>query len=370
MIRMADVLDKKYDVCMISSRHPLKDHRIFHKETKSLINELNLNVLILAISDKEEIIEGDGYVIYGIKGDQKEVLGSVWKLFKVLRKVKAKIYHIHDFEDLALTPYLKLVKKGKIIYDMHEDYIKMINELDYMSKFKRFIFSNIAKVYEKLFVHFVHFIVVVVEHHKKKFPKKESYCIHNFPHFRKVKDMEKEYEYEFVYCGTTSEPRGVFDFLDFLKDYNKKTLLILSGRKEEREKVKKIVNEYNLNVIIKEKLPHSKVFKEISKAKIGFVLFHNSPKRNDGISTKLMEYSMCGLPILGTSFNPFMRKYIRKNALGVAIDEINNESILEGYEKILNNYSAFSKNSKEKVKNYVWDNEKIKLVDLYKKVIK
>ncbi|MGM5483434.1 MAG: hypothetical protein ACQER9_00785 [Nanobdellota archaeon] len=366
-----EFLNKKYDVCMVSSRHPLKDHRIFHKETMSLINKLNLNVLILAINnDKEEIIKGKNYVIYGIKGNQQQILGSIIKLFKILRKVKSRVYHIHDFEDLILTPYLKLIKRGKVIYDMHEDFIKMINETDYMSNFKRFILSKVAHIYEKFFVFFTDTILVVVEHHKKKFNryKKNIHCISNFPRIRKK--IVKNKKYDFVYCGTTNKSRGIYDILELSKKTPYSILLILSGLIEERRKLKSIIKKNKLNIDLIENLPYSKVLNEISKAKVGLVLFHNTPKRRDGISTKLMEYSMAKLPIIGTSFNPFMKKYIDENNLGFALDKINSEEIQKAFKKINYNYNLYSSNSFKALKNYNWENEEKKLIKLYEDLLK
>lgn len=377
------IFDQKFDVCMISSRHPLKDHRIFYKETMSLIDKLGYKVLILAINnDKEEIIEEKNCIIYGIKGNQTQILGSVLKLFKVLRKVNCKVFHIHDFEDLILAPYLRFIKKGKVIYDMHEDYIKMINDQGNMNKLLKFLIVKTAFFFELFFTKFCHEFVIVVERHfvklkkygikKKKINLIKNYIkLDDFNHvYSKQKNMKKEFD--LVYCGTSNKQKGLFELIDFSFKKKIKLLLILSGKVENIELFKEYVRKQKIenNVKIINNLSYNLVPTEVIKAKIGVAFTYNKPKYEEGISTKVMEYSALGLPLLTTIGNTFRDNFIRKHNSGSFVKNLIFDGINEGYEDIIKNYRIKSKNTLKSAKEYSWNSQEKTLIDLYNKLIK
>ena len=73
---------------------------------------------------------------------------------------KFKIIHIHDPELLIALPIWKILGK-KVIYDVHENYIKQLEVKDYLSKTSKKIFRYALMIMEKIGQILADLIIVV-----------------------------------------------------------------------------------------------------------------------------------------------------------------------------------------------------------------
>ncbi|MFP4524515.1 MAG: glycosyltransferase family 4 protein [Candidatus Woesearchaeota archaeon] len=370
---------KSYDVCMISTRHPLFEQRIYHKEATSLRKKLGLKVLVIYFDTHHEMFqETEQADVLVLRKKRNNPAFFIRKLREVTKELDVNTYHIHDFDALALIPYLKRRRKSKVVYDVHENYQRMIRQASHLSGAVKRLIVVASILYERHYSRKADHIITVVEHHEQKFRKwgfkKGITCIKNHPKTEIYKDGKTKKKYDFVYCGTVSEDRGVSEFLDFMKAYKEEGFtarIVMTGRPEERRKIKDKVKSSGLQeqVTLKEKLPFKEIPGELAKARIGFVLFHDNPKRTDGFSTKLIEYAATGLPSITTSYNKRMKAFIDTYHAGVTIDKITPKRIREAYDLIMGNYEEFSKNSKKGAKENSWKKEEEKLVGMYKKLL-
>lgn len=366
-----------YDVCMISTRHPLFDQRIFYKETASLRERLGLRILVIYFDTRPAFHQTKHADVLVLKKKGNNPLSFIRTLKRTLRHVNAKAYHLHDFDVLALIPYLKHRKGAKVIYDVHENYQKMIQESPRFNKFLRSVLKKASLLYERHYSTKADSLIIVVDHHAKKFRrwgfKKSITTIKNLPILDLYKRSEEKKKYDFVYCGTASKDRGLMDIVEFIKAHDKYTaLLVMSGRVEEREKIKKAIRQHGLQerIAVKEKIPFKQVPKEISKARIGLVLFHDNPKRRDGFSTKLIEYAATGLPSITTTVNHRMRRFVEDYKAGVAIKTINPKTIKRAVETIEKDYQKYSRKALAGAEENSWQTEAEKLARMYQKLLK
>jgi glycosyltransferase involved in cell wall biosynthesis len=190
------------------------------------------------------------------------------------------------------------------------------------------------------------------------------------------KDMFRNYPEvkKIIYIGGLSENRGAGEMIKSVQDLNQKVKLVIVGR------VSKPVLESELKACSKEKIefigevPYEEIPSWLSKADIGIICYHPTP--NNLISgysnTKLFEYMAAGLPIVASNF-PFYREIIEGNKCGITINPLDPSEISAALEYLVEHpeeISAMGENGKKAIlQKYNWENESLKLLDLYKSLL-
>jgi len=168
-------------VCILTTVHQPFDIRIFHKEVKSLVN-FGYKVTLIAQHSKNEIV--DGVKIIALPKPRNRfmrILGLTWRVSYLALRQRADIYHFHDPELILVGIVLRLLRK-KVIYDVHEDVPKQILNKDWIwnvniRKFVAFTMNTIEQIGAFLFNR----IVVATPDIAKKFTKKKTVILRNFP---------------------------------------------------------------------------------------------------------------------------------------------------------------------------------------------
>ena len=115
-------------VCMITTNHSPFDSRVFYKEAKSL-KKAGYDITVIGHTNSKLEKEVDDIKIVGIekKVEIKSYLSLLEKLLKEALKINADIYHCHEPESFLVAIYLKIFKRKKIVYDVHEYYIDVLH---------------------------------------------------------------------------------------------------------------------------------------------------------------------------------------------------------------------------------------------------
>lgn len=133
-------------ICHVTSVHPAKDVRIFHKECRSLAKEYE--VYLIAPNVKDEIAEG--VHILGVslpKGRLKRML-NLDAVYKKALEVDAAVYHFHDPELMRIG--LRLKRKGKkVVFDSHEDVPQQLLTKEYLPSWSKKPLSAIYAAIER-----------------------------------------------------------------------------------------------------------------------------------------------------------------------------------------------------------------------------
>ncbi|MCK4638215.1 MAG: glycosyltransferase, partial [Bacteroidales bacterium] len=223
----------------ISTVHSLYDDRIFYKECKSLKKE-GYNVFYIVKTQGDKSI--DGINIIGVKNYnsrlQRVIFGSI-EAFRKAVKIKSDLYHFHDPELMFTGVLLKLAGK-KVVYDVHEDLPTQVLYKDWIRyKFIRKTLSAIINVFEQFCCLFFDGIVTATEDIAKKFSKRKTIVLRNFP----VKSMiEKTHSPSIkkekniiIYVGGLSKIRGIKEIIQAMEHVNTNYELWLIGKFENEE---------------------------------------------------------------------------------------------------------------------------------------
>jgi glycosyltransferase involved in cell wall biosynthesis len=109
-------------VCHVTTAHPARDARIFHKECKTLARARYRVVLIAQGGDAEG---SDGVLIEPLppaSGKLQRVARLQPRALLAARRQRAAIYHFHDPELIPLALIVRLLWRRRVVYDMHELY--------------------------------------------------------------------------------------------------------------------------------------------------------------------------------------------------------------------------------------------------------
>ena len=135
-------------VCILTSVHTPFDTRIFHKQAKSLL-KAGYDVTLIAQHDKDEVVDEVKILALSKPRNRLWRMLGTWRIFKLAYRQKADVYHFHDPELLPMGLFLKLLKKGKVIYDVHEDYPKAILTKSWLPSMVRRPVSSVFTFLEK-----------------------------------------------------------------------------------------------------------------------------------------------------------------------------------------------------------------------------
>jgi glycosyltransferase involved in cell wall biosynthesis len=360
-------------VAHITTVHPKNDNRILYKECISLKNAGYDVSLIVAGTSDDNI---NGIKIVGFKKEKNRfkriVKTSFFDLLKICNRVDADIYHFHDPEIMFAGLILKL-KGKKVIYDIHENNPAAILSKPYIkSKLLKKILSKMIDVTEKTIVTFFDAIVTARPDISERFKHKNIITLRNFPilpDFSKIKDIEiKKTKPSVIYVGGMSTIRGINELLEAFKLLENVELWLLGPVKEKslEEKINSIDNVKYFGVVE----PYE-VFSYINMADIGIITFLEAPNHVKTLATKPFEYMACGKPIIMSNFK-YWRETFGKSALYV--DPSNPKDIADKINFLIKNKEMMEKmgklNKELSKKEYNWEKESDKLLNLYKKLEK
>jgi len=308
-------------------------------------------------------------------------------LFKEAQILKADIYHFHDLWINRIGLKLKYLKhKPVVFYDVHEPHAD-----DYVSYIKAWrgfgflirLFAFFVDRWEKNSAKNYDLITMPVDSIQNKFAKKvgkhKTVVLYNYTDL--IHDFKpvafKDKKYDLIYSGGISELRGVYVILGALIKATKaipNIRLALLGnyypsnlKNELQEYIEK--NDITKNVYLLDAVPYKQVVDYYNQSKIGLVLLQSVPTYELSLPIKIFEYMAFGLPVLGSNFG-YIKKYIEKDACGIAIAPNDTGAISTAIIQLLTNkdlYSKYSENGRVAAQSkYRWELEFEKLLGHYK----
>ena len=358
-------------IAHISTVHSLYDDRIFYKECKSLIKEA-YDVFLIVKNPNNKTIEGIN--IIGLKNYnsrlKRVIFGSIEAFSKAL-KTKSDLYHFHDPELMFTGVLLKLAGK-KVIYDVHEDLPKQVLYKDWIKyKFVRKTLSVIINVFEQFCCLFYDGIVAATEDIAKKFIKRKTIVLNNFPVKGMIEKAHppsiKKEKNIIIYVGGLSKIRGIKEIIQAMEHVNINCELWLIGKFENEEyyeECKNLSSWKRVKYLGFKKL--DEVYGYIKLADIGLAILYPIKNYLTSLPVKAFEYMAFGKPIIMSDFK-YWKEIFSECALFV--DPYNPKQISEKINYLIENKAIREKlgeNGKELIKNkYSWEKEEIKLFKFY-----
>lgn len=369
--------DKKTKVFIFTSVHPWNDVRIFYKQAISLSKKYKVELHAPAKFHKKTV---KNITIYGLPiwKRKSERIRTLWLLFKRIWLSDATIFHFHDPELILHGILLKLGRRKKIIFDMHENQRKLIQDRIWIPVLLKIPLSIFFKLLEILSMQLFDKIILAEESYKKVIPY-NSVIIRNYP-IMKSKQPNKQKETDVIYVGGVLNERGADQLLritnHIVKELPNFTMKIVGPvTSQYLLHLTKYIQQNRLenNITFTNRIDYNSAMDIIKESKIGIALLHPFDNYKESVPTKLFEYMQYGLPFLASDF-PYWKQFFNKEDVGYFIPYDDTQLASNLIIRLLKNSELLKKmgqNGAELItKNYSWESEENTLHSLYNNVIK
>lgn len=290
-------------------------------------------------------------------------------------KDNADIYHSNDLNTLPqgiICSKLRL-KPKKLVYDSHE---VQTSRTGYNPKTIKFFESIMIKFVDEM----------MVENHTRAKKNEELYGFYpkTLYNYSELYDIEEKPDVDLhselnlpkdekilLYQGGLQQGRGLELLIEMMPQVKEGTLVFLGAGKL-TNKLKEMAAESPVANRIKfiDKV-HFKALPSYTKqAYIGFQVLQNICFNHySASSNKLFEYIMAHVPVVSCDF-PEVKAVVDKG-VGIAVDSHDIDQIAAAVNKLVADEllrNQYSEKCKEIKKIYNWENEKVKLLDLYRQL--
>lgn len=296
-------------------------------------------------------------------------------IYKKMNIEQFNVFHLHDLETLSLAK--RLSKKGKVIYDSHEYWVGHKSLTVRPGKYlKRFV-----KWYEKKYVNkYVDKVITVSESISQKMSEcfsKEIVVIKNIAiktieENNKIEDFLKNLGRKYfllVYEGNIDTNRGVDNIVKKMIHLPSDVALIILGDGPGRSTIEKMMEIYNLKnrIYILGFQPYTQVLSILRKTHLAILPIQiNSESYRMALPNKFFDAILAGVPILSTNMIE-VEKIIKEYQNGEIYN--NEQNFYTSFYKIYKNYNLYKRNAVRASKDFSWENEASKLIEMYKELV-
>lgn len=365
-------------VCQISSVHPVSDTRVFYKECKSLANAGYNTTLIARDNGEAKTVDNVHIVPFHLDGGRfKRILFSPLRMLRMALKQKAALYHFHDPELIFVGILLKLFRK-KVIYDVHEDFPKVMRDKSYIRwRFIRNMISSIVRMAEKFGTLFYDHIITATPGIAANFSSKKTTVVRNVPLLKlfqanAVSDVEiKKEKPVIIYVGVLSRARGLKEMVQAMEFIGPRAEMWLLGSWERDDIYHECQAEKGWEYVkFFGQKPQEEAYAYMKAGDIGIVNFMPLANHINALPNKIFEYMALGLPVVLSNF-PYWQENFDYCALFA--DPQNPKDIADKINMFLDDRELRIKKGKKGKdlieSGYSWESEEKVLIDVYKKVL-
>jgi glycosyltransferase involved in cell wall biosynthesis len=365
---------------MLSSVHDALDHRIFHKECRSLVRA-GYNVSVIAQHSRVEVVEGVRIVpLARPAGRISRIIRTGWQIYRKALAEKADLYHFHDPELIGVGILLRCHGK-KVIYDVHEDVPQDLLHKFYLPKWMRRPISCLAGSMELLTARLLSAIVVVTPAIAKRFEghSNDVVLVRNFPvpeEFPAYSPIAWEQrDPAVIFLGSMSRNRGLYEVvkaIELLPNHLNVKLRLL-GRFSMPELSAELANQpgwtrvENLGFMQDRK----SVSANLNKVRAGLVTIHPIPQLMVSYPVKMFEYMASGIPIIASDF-PLWRQFIDESRCGLLVNPLEPREIANAIDYIFTHpreAEEMGTNGRRTMETrFNWTQEELALLRLYNKL--
>lgn len=370
-------------VCMLVTNTVEKDARVV-REAKSLSNS-GYDIVILGTTDKKsgskkKLDDITIKLIYKKHG-QNSLLGKIElfrKFSKEAKKENGDIYHAHDLSTLLESYIASKKNKSKLIYDSHELYV--------IGKKSKSMGMMYYKFLERFLINKPDLIITVNEFIAKLL--KEHYTLERTPevimnlpdkrYYDKTKTHEPHYRKQdntkkIVYQGIMRKERGLLNLIKCFEYLDDSYRLMLIGYGSYMDILKDYVKTHGLEPRVEFLgfVEYDNLINVTKQADVGVICGTKSKlSYYYAAPNKLFEYFHAGLPVITNDY-PFYQKVVGENHLGLFWKTKEPEDMAKVIKQMFEDhrsYDEFKQNVLKIKDRYKWENEEIRLVELYKEL--
>jgi glycosyltransferase involved in cell wall biosynthesis len=301
-------------------------------------------------------------------------LEFVLRVLFFYKKKKIAIVNIHVLELLPLGYLLKLIYGAKLIYDTHE----LETEISGLRGYKK----KLRKLVERLLIKKTDHVFVVSENiadwYSDTYGIPRPTVLLNSPQEQHVEKNDyfqdkfslRKDQLIVIYQGGLQVERGINVILEyFKKNKNDKIVIVFMGNGELQREIQFASKSYK-NIFFHETVPTDIVLKYTASADIGIVLIQNTClSHNFCMPNKLFEYAMAGLPVIVSNVKE-MSAFVKKNQIGVVVEDETAASLNEAIERLLRmDLAVLKQNVKKAALDNAWERQEEKMQTIYQKLL-
>ena len=339
------------------------------KEVKSILNIGKYHISIFAIEDQVSNFSEKSVNVFNPKFFFRGIKFRYLKIFTLLEllvrlKLKFKLntfdkIWIHDPIMVFIIPFIRLIYKKEIIWDLHELPAEPAFKYKLLNKF----FKYAASISNKIIVaNDERGEFMIDEKMISSFTTINNYPSQNNTNIKEYKDTEFDSwikNKEFAYCQSATHPSRNFDSLAQACVNTKQYLVVVGEKNRVYTKVRNKVANFDNYILVLGKKPSDFLSYYISRAKYSFIFYQGDTKNNYYCAPNRLYHSLkYGKPVI-VGMNPPMKSVVEGYKCGVHTEDYGKSAdyIEKAIIALLQDFSIYQNNAIESSKIFVWEEQ-------------
>ena len=276
----------------------------------------------------------DGVSVIGLGKAQSRLgrLRLIWRSLRIIHRESFDIVQLHDPELLILAPLLRLHRRVRVIYDVHDDLSETLRERHWLPRFVRRPLATCAGFSERILARTVDSVTTATPRIARRFDG--AVVIQNFPDVathvphRPATDVAEPLR--LVYVGEMNPRRGARELAAAvaLTSANQLVHLDVFGDVKPAALSRELRDVAGDALRLHGWIAPSAVAGHLRQADVGVVTFHPGPNHDHSQPRKLFEYMANGLAVVASDL-PRWREIVDGAECGVLVDPFSPTSIAD-----------------------------------------
>ncbi|MBS1704333.1 MAG: glycosyltransferase [Armatimonadetes bacterium] len=366
----------------VCSAHPSDDGRVNQRSSKALADS-GYEVHLIATDPATEPYVQNGVTIHPLPHipSSRERIKRRAEVARLARSLQPDFYHVHEPELLA--DVLKVAKSVPVIFDVHELYVDVLLDRDWLPKPARPFVRALWDRYERTLISKCAGVIVVTEGVAARYRamRDDVVIVANFPDLTDhlATPQPERDGCHCIFSGTLSENRGLLELvaaMGILKKMGSPATLRIAGKGSEGflAKLESKIAENDVCDRIQVTGPYARLdgIQMSNAASIGMV--PHLPYGNNMVAwpVKMLDYMALGLPLIYSDIAPHQELLMGAD-VGIAVDPTRTECIAEAIQTMIDHPEKalqWGNNGRTLTHTKLnWDVEKRKLIDLVQRLI-
>lgn len=320
-------------VAHVTTAHPARDIRIFHKECVALART-GVDVHLVAVADHD--IEEHGVVVTALprrRGRLGRMLLGPVDVWRALRRIRPGLLHVHDPELVPLAILWHWMRRRPAVYDAHEDLVKQVAGKSYLPRLVRPVVARVAALVERSADVWLSGIVVATPSISRNYHSAQVVLVQNFPWSNTFATPEeiREEQRDAVYVGALTAERGLAEMLELAESSRAHGSLLLAGSLGRSCLPSDLDNAPGLQY--RGLLPAAAVPQLLAEARVGLALLHPLPNYVEAQATKIYEYMAAGRPFVASDFPAWVAQ-LGPFGCGIFVDPLDSLAVSRAVEAL------------------------------------
>ena len=382
---MGEPLSGPPHICFLSSMHPARDKRVFDKEALSLLNAgFQVTHLCPGGEVNTEIQDGINIITYQRPKSIADRLTQLLKLYRLAKVVNADAYHCNEVDSWGVGVALKILRKKKCVFDVHEHYPSTFAESRF-PKWANNIVAGCVRLVFNMFTPFTDNIVMAKQSVSDDFKidSSKKTLVRNYTPKSALKMTEKVEtdvksetdDFTLIHLGLFNKLRGWPQALEALKliDNPKVSLKVIGEINDgTHDEFMAQCEQLDLTrqVEVLDWMPFAQAFEHLQNADIGLILFQpNTLNHVYAMPHKMFDYMAAELAVILPDFAVEVAPVVKDTNCGLLVDPSDPKDIAEKIQMMISDPAqlrTYGENGKVAVQDrYNWEAEVARLIAMY-----